>query len=380
MKRFRLSSFLILSILLIYSTNLLSAIKAVQISYIRCKNFKELDKEFSKIKANGYNTVIFRVFNNKGDRIYPFIPKNKILSRSGVYFKTKYCPIVYNILPAIIKLCHKHNLKIVAWLTTRYLDFGKIKLNRRVFKYDFDKNKIVPSKGLSFFNEKNIHFIINIYKDLIKNNIDGILLQDDLKILADEDFNKNAIKKFYRKTGILLSNKNIKSFLYGNVSKRYLIFRNKNLDKWNQFKSEQIDYFLTKLISACRKKNINFFMNINYEALYRPELSMLWYSYNLKSLKSIPITYFTVMLYQKQISKELKLNNKQTFEFIAKLIKNYHHFSNGKKIIFKIQVFDWYTNKLIKKNSIKKLFTFFAKNNIENIAIFPYQKGLTILK
>ncbi len=380
MKTLKLLSLTLLVIFSLFLTNIHAAIKAVQISYINCKNLKDFENELIKIKSNGYNTVIFRVFNNPGDRIYPFILK-KIKNKKGVYFNTSYCPVVFNLLPEVVKLCHKHNLKIIAWLTTRYLDFGNINQNRKVYKFDFDKNKIVPSKGLSFFNEKNIDFIINVYKDLLKNNIDGVLFQDDLKILADEDFNNIALRKYYKETGIKLTPKNIKSFLYSNASKRYYISINKNLTNWNNFKSKQIQYFLKKLISSCNKvKKTEYFMNINYETLNRPELSKLWYSYNLETLEKTPVNFYTVMLYQKQISKELHLNTNETFKYITKLVNNYLKFPDKSKVIFKIQVFDWYKNKPINRNNIDKIFNIFAKNNIKNIAIFPYIKGLTIIK
>ncbi len=381
MKILRLLSLITLLILFPFLINIYANIKAVQISYIECKNLYEFEKELEKIKSDGYNTVIFRVFNNKGDRIYPFIPEKYIKNKVGVYFKTNHYPVVYNLLPEVIKLCHKHNLKIVAWLTTRYLDFNCIDKRRKVFKFDFEKNKIVESKGLSFFNEKNIHLIINIYEDLIKNNIDGILLQDDLKILIDEDFNKNAIEYFYKKTGIKLSNRNIKSFLYKNAAKRYFVKKNKNLEIWNSLKANQINHLINSITTYCNNtKKVLFLMDVTYEALSRPDLSKLWYSYNLQTLQKTSLDYYSVMLYQKQISKELNLNYKETINFIKKLIINYKKLSYKNKFIFKIQVFDWDSNKFIKKNNINKLFTFFAKNNIENTAIFPYKKGLNILK
>ena len=381
MKKLKFYPLIILIFLLIFSVNIFANIKAVQLSYIKCVNYEELNKEFEKIRKKGFNTVIFRVFNNKGDRIYPFIPVKRPKTKAGVYFKTNYAPVVYNILPTISNLCHKNKLKIIAWITTRYLDFGIKNKKRKVLKFDFDKNKIVPSKGLTFFDKNNIKYISNIFSDLLKNNIDGIMLQDDLKILIDEDFNKNAIKYFYNKTGIKLTNKNIKKVLFNNAKKRYLIRGSKNLEIWNNIKSEQIQYFIKKIVLSCKKKkNIDFFMNVNYETLYRPRLSKLWYSYNLETLKKTDINYFVAMLYQKQMKKELHLSEKDTYKLLYKIIKNSSNFADKNRIVYKFQVFDWYTNKNIKKNNLNKLFTFLSNHNIQNIALFPYRKNLTFFK
>ena len=381
MKKLKFYPLITLIFLLIFSVNIFANIKAVQLSYIKCVNYEELNKEFEKIRKKGFNTVIFRVFNNKGDRVYPFIPVKIPKTKAGVYFQTNYAPVVYNILPTITELCHKNKLKIIAWITTRYLDFGIKNKKRKVLKFDFDKNKIVPSKGLTFFDKNNIRYIANIFSDLLKNNIDGIMLQDDLKILIDEDFNKNAIKYFYNKTGIKLTNKNIKKVLFNNAQKRYLIRKNKNLKIWNNIKSEQIQYFVKKIVSFCKKKkNIDVFMNVNYETLYRPGLSKLWYSYNLETLKKTNINYFVAMLYQKQIKRELHLSEKETYKLLYKIIKNSSNFTYKNRIVYKFQVFDWYTNKNIKKINLNKLFTFLSNHNIHNIALFPYRKNLTFFK
>ncbi len=381
MKKLKFYPLITLIFLLIFSVNIFANIKAVQLSYIKCVNYEELNKEFEKIRKKGFNTVIFRVFNNKGDRVYPFIPVKIPKTKAGVYFQTNYAPVVYNILPTITELCHKNKLKIIAWITTRYLDFGIKNKKRKVLKFDFDKNKIVPSKGLTFFDKNNIRYIANIFSDLLKNNIDGIMLQDDLKILIDEDFNKNAIKYFYNKTGIKLTNKNIKKVLFNNAQKRYLIRKNKNLKIWNNIKSEQIQYFVKKIVSFCKKKkNIDVFMNVNYETLYRPGLSKLWYSYNLETLKKTNINYFVAMLYQKQIKRELHLSEKETYKLLYKIIKNSSNFTYKNRIVYKFQVFDWYTNKNIKKINLNKLFTFLSNHNIKNIALFPYKKNLTFFK
>ena len=348
-------------------------------SYINCINLEEFENELVKIKNAGFNSVIFRVFNNKGDRIYPFIPKNLIKNRVGVYFQNPYLPVVYNILPDIIKICHKHGLEIIAWLTTRNLDFNSDK-NLKVKKYDFTRNELIVSRGLSFFLKENIEFIAGIYAALSMYNIDGILFQDDVKILVDEDFNSKALNKFYKLTGIRLTKKNIRNILYNNAKARYMVTTNPNLLIWNQIKSEQINLFLKKVIHTCKSlnKRLKFFMNISYETIYRPELSNLWYSYDLKTLRKTGINYFVVMLYQVQMMKELGLSKAQTYRFLFKIVKNCFKRPIGKKFIFKVQTYDWYKNKILKKNNMNKLFTFFCNNNIENIAVFPYYKNLTL--
>ncbi len=380
MKRLNFFPLVTLLIFLILSVNVSAKIKAVQISYLNCKDLKGFEKELVKIGKAGYNTVIFRVFNNKGDRIYPFA--GKIFNREGVYFKTNYAPLVSNLLPLVARLCHKNNLKIVAWLTTRYLGFSRNRGLTSVLRFDFQKNSFEKGKGLSFFSNKNIKYIADVFADLAAYNIDGILLQDDVKILIDEDFNGPAIKSFKEETGILLNAENVKKILYSNAVARNKVPASKNLEIWNKIKSRQINTLLNTIVDSCkkRKKKLKLFMNVNYETLYRPRLSMLWYSYDFSTLSSVKIDYFVVMLYQRQIMKELHLSEQETDKFIFKVIKSSSKIVSPEKIVYKIQTYDWYTNKLISFNSLNKLFTFFVNNNILNIAIFPYNEELTLFK
>ena len=375
----RLSLLILFLIFFLFSINLYpfnKPVKAVQISYIKVKNFKELEKEFVKIKKKGFNTVIFRVFNNKGDRIYPFIPKNKVKTQCGVYFRSRYVPCVYDCLKKVISLAHKHNLKLIAWMQTRYLDFQKMDRNRYVIRYDFKKGKFTQSRGLSFFNPANFKFILNVYLDLLKYPVDGILFQDDLHILIDEDFNKFALKKFYKKTKIKLTEKNVNRLFYGNAISRKKIFSGKYLKLWQKLKSHQIKKFINFITFNLKtKKDIKIFMNVSYEFLLNSNINQKWFGYKFSDLKNSLIDYFVVMLYQEQIKKELKITNKE-FINILNLIINNTRDKKLNKFIFKIQTYNWYENRIIKHYIIQNLLTFLKRNNIKNIALFPYYKNL----
>ena len=376
--KFRYLKLGIFLIFLIFSINVYSfnlPVRAVQISYIDAKNFNDLKRKLVQIKAHNFNTVIFRVFQNKDDRFYPFIPYRK--ADAGVYFQTKYAPVVYDLLGILCYICHKLNLKIIAWMETRYCDFGlKFPKIRLVYKFDFKTQKFVPSRGLSFFNEKNFYYILHLYYDLLKYPIDGILIQDDAKILIDEDFNYFARKKFFKKYGLKLTKSNVKKLLYGDANSRRNVKQTVVFEKWQKLKSDQLRRFLDFLSFYCKtKKNIKILMNINYEALNRPDLSLKWYSYNLNTLKFLNIDYFSVMLYQEQIKKELGLNNKNLLPFIKNILDTSKNF-NQSKFIFKIQTFNWFTHKMIPVYNIFKLLTFLKENNIKNIAVFPYNKKM----
>src|SRR3989338_5879002 len=48
-----------------------NSINAVQILWMNCRNFDEVEERILKLKKAGVNTIIIRVFQNKNDRFYP---------------------------------------------------------------------------------------------------------------------------------------------------------------------------------------------------------------------------------------------------------------------------------------------------------------------
>src|SRR3989338_10459408 len=76
-------------------------INAVQILWMNCRNFDEVEKSIYKLKMAGVNTLIIRVFQNRYDRFYPFANHKKEV---GVYFNTFYAPVVDDILEKLTEI------------------------------------------------------------------------------------------------------------------------------------------------------------------------------------------------------------------------------------------------------------------------------------
>ena len=73
------------------------------------------------LKEAGVDTLILRVFQNKGDRMYKFVNPHR---EEGVYFKTRDAPVVDDILGKMVEMAHRNGLEIFAWMTTRYATSG----------------------------------------------------------------------------------------------------------------------------------------------------------------------------------------------------------------------------------------------------------------
>ena len=99
-----------------------------------------------ELKNAGVNTIIFRVFQNKGDRGYKFVTARH---EEGVYFKTENAPVVDDILGKVAEMVHRNGLEIFAWMTTRYAQYGlEASPEYRCVKYDFETKKMERARGL----------------------------------------------------------------------------------------------------------------------------------------------------------------------------------------------------------------------------------------
>src|SRR3989337_3384545 len=124
-------------------------IMAVQVALFEGKDYKEVDGEMERLKAAGMDTIILRVFPNTNERFYPFVKSGKLNNESGVYFNTTRSPVIEDILGPVLALAHKKGLKVFAWMTTRYANYGLANKNDLGCKaYDFSTKDIAPCKGL----------------------------------------------------------------------------------------------------------------------------------------------------------------------------------------------------------------------------------------
>ncbi len=176
-----------------------SPMRAVQVMVFEGRTLKEVDRELARLKAAGVDTIILRVFHNKGDRYYHFVSSDE---PSGVYFKTRHAPVVADVLSYVVDIAHKRGVKVFAWMTTRYADYGLTKTQSlRCRGYDVKKRRFVNCKGLDLFNDQALRHIENLYRDLANYDIDGILFQDDLILKYNEGFGKHATSLFMQQRG-----------------------------------------------------------------------------------------------------------------------------------------------------------------------------------
>lgn len=339
-------------------------IKAIQV-FVLPPTIEEIERAFAMWSESGVNTIILRCFHNEGDRYHSAI---KSPLKEGVYFKTSSAPVISDVLSTVIPIAKRHNLRVFAWMTTRYADYGADNLER-VIAYSFEKSSFLPTKGLNIFSPSVQNHILSLFRSLASYPIDGILLQDDLFFRYNEGFNRSTISLFKTETGLEAT----PELFFIKKGKKHLY--TEAFWQWRSWKSKKLAEFVAKIRDEVKKvnPNIQLAVNLTYEAVSNPKGALAWLAHDFSLFKNAA-DYFSLMAYHRQIMDELSLDLKEVKKYIAAMVTQCLSElpSSPQRFLFKLQVKDWRTNVPIDDREIRDVF--YSAKGIErlSLALVPY--------
>jgi len=370
-------------------------INAVQILWMNCRNFDEVEKSIYKLKMAGVNTLIIRVFQNRYDRFYPFAnppsppfttsppPPSEGGDRgevkggmggSGVYFNTSYAPVIDDILGKLVEIAHRNNIKIFAWMTTR--DSSWLIEEHPDFLesiYDFKNGAIVKGEKLNIFNPEVIERLKGVYRDLARYDIDGILFQDDLVLRHTEGYSNEARSLFKRDTGISADPATMYKNIYQKDGRYYVSSYTPFFWKWSEWKSKRLSHTASEIMSAAKEVNpdLKFAINLYYETVSSPRDALAWLSQNIDELINHKFDYYAVMAYHRQMKRELGFSDKKIYEMLSMMTDSIIDKVGTSKILMKVQVMDWDTKASIPEDEIEMVSKFIKKGGDVNMSFVP---------
>ncbi|MBI3599273.1 MAG: family 10 glycosylhydrolase [Nitrospinae bacterium] len=373
-----------------------SRINAAQILWMGCKNYTEAEDSILKLKAAGVNTLIFRVFHNRYDRVYgfanpptpPFTTSPSPPSKGGdtgevkggkggvgVYFNTSYAPVVDDILGKLTEIAHKNDLKIFAFMTTRKSDW-LIENNPEFLEsvYDFKNEAIVKGESLNIFNPEVIERLKGVYRDLARYDIDGILFQDDLILRHTEGYSSEARSLFLRDTGFKANPIGMYNGVYQKNGKYLVSSYTPLFWEWSGWKSRKLSRLASELMSAVREVNPNlkFAINLYYETLTSPRNALAWLSQDIDEMMKYKFDYYAVMAYHRQMKKEMGFPDERIYEILNDMTANItNKIAAPEKILMKVQVIAWDTRISIPEDEIERVSRFIKKGGDVNMSFVP---------
>jgi len=351
----------------------------VQASYLEGKTLEEVEKRMKGLKNAGVDTVILRVFQNRGDRPYPFVTGKR---EEGVYFKTEFAPVVDDVLGKLTEIVHRNGLEIFAWMTTRYANYGlEGSPEYRCAKYNFETKKMEMARGFNLYHPDVLNRLENLFRDLGRYPIDGILFQDDLILRHDEDFSPEASKAFLKEFGYSPDPGIFYVDPYRSDSGKYYV--KGYTDRfwvWANWKNRWLMNVAKRLMEASRESNPNlqFAINLYFESVLNDLNGLAWFSQTLSGALRNNFDYYAVMAYHRQAMKDRNIEAGEAIGLMAEATrKATEGVGDPSKVLMKVWILDWKNNGAISSNlapkkEIEDTLTAILNRGKVSLAFVPY--------
>lgn len=345
-----------------------------QVFYFDGKDLEEVEKRIKELKNAGIDTLILRVFQIKGDRIYKFV---KPRHEEGVYFKTEYAPVVEYMLGKIAEIAHRNGIDLFAWITTRYSDFGLGgHPEYRCKSYNFETKKMEVGRGFNLFHPDVLKRLEGLFRDLSRYPIDGILFQDDLILRHNEDFSIEANKAFLKEFGFTPH----PDIFYidphkSDSGKYYVKAYTDRFWTWANWKNRWLMDVAKRLMTTARESNPNlgFGINLYYETVLNHSNAVAWFSQSLSAAMENDFDYYAIMAYHRQTMKELHMEKKKAFDLMAEVSqKAVKSVGDSFKVLMKVQILDWKDYEVIPQKEVEEILSGILEQRDVSLAFVPY--------
>ncbi len=355
----RLMLFFLLAILFVPSSNFSADLPAqpekliaVQVLVLPDTTPEGIRSFIRPFRDAGFDTVILRAFQLPRDRRHGAPLDHKIdgggSALTGVYFPTTMAPVITDLITPFVEACREEGVRPFAWMVTRDARFGNRTLPSEV-AFHPDSGTLNPTPRLDVFHPDAQEYLAGLFADLARTGVDGILLQDDLSSRMVEGFTEGNMDR-YRTA----SRDVVPPFLYleqviADDGRSYLKTK-PGFDRWITWKTEGLISLARTLQDSAAQVSpgISLVMNQMYETVTDPDNGRLWLSQDLESSLSKGPSYAAVMLYHRQMQKELDLDASGTRLLInnslADLKEDIEHRS---RVVLKFQTRDWDTGSTV---------------------------------
>jgi biofilm PGA synthesis lipoprotein PgaB len=206
--------------------------------------------------------------------------------------------------------------------------------------------------------------------------VDGILFQDDLIMYRQEDLGARAVAAFEREMGKSLDPEDLFQGVFKDHQGRWCVSHySDTFWLWACWKNQRLLQLAGKLIESVKAvdPHIEIAMNFMYESVTAPRNALAWMSQSLTEAARLPIDYYAIMAYHRQIRKELQLSEAAAYEKISTMTERLLNLMDDPhKILMKVQMTDWKTRKQIPTYEADKVFEKINGHGKVSLAFIPY--------
>jgi uncharacterized lipoprotein YddW (UPF0748 family) len=337
---------------------------------------EEVEKEVKALKEAGVDTLILRVFQNKGGRVFRFVtPRHE----EGVYFNTQHALIVDDILGKMTEIAHRNGLDLFAWITTRYANYGLDGASEyRCKSYNFETKKIELARGFNLFHPYVLRRLEGLFRDLGRYPIDGILFQDDLILKHNEDFSAEANQAFLKELGFSPHPTLFYIDPFKSTNAKYYVKAYTNqFWSWANWKNRWLMRVAERLMEAARESNPNlkFGINLYCETVVNSSNAVAWFSQTFSEALEKNFDYYALMTYHRQTMKEQNMEESKAMELMAEVAERAVRLvGDPSKVLMKIQLLDWKNDEVVPQKEVEEILAGILNRGKVSLAFVPYMR------
>jgi hypothetical protein len=279
-----------------------------------------------RLQAAGLAKAILRVFSDD--------EKN-----GGLYFNSGMFSLVR---PALDQWAGEYSGKQVAlwaWMGARkFVWLGDAGLLDR--EWSARETRSIPK--LDLFNPQALELIVKLFGQLARQQVKGILIQDDLTLLRNEGLSIWGRASFSRASGLAAD------------PRRMLAKGSAHNLAWEDLKVRRVAETLSRIVAACRAANaaVEIGLNVHYEAPLTAERARSWYAFDAQAAGESGVDLFYLMAYHRQIRTEMKLAEGDNRLYFRRMLEAALKLW-GPRLVVKLQVRDWQNSEPIPFEELK---------------------------
>ncbi|MGE5855477.1 MAG: poly-beta-1,6-N-acetyl-D-glucosamine N-deacetylase PgaB [Syntrophaceae bacterium] len=308
---------------------------------------KNLGLLLDRLVRMGVNTVFLQGFCDLG----------ATGNVKSLYFANSVLPVEMDFLSHAVNRIRSREMKVFVWMPVLAYELPDPVLNEalKVREWKGGKPEVTSSwyRRLSPFDPRSLEATRKIFADLAARvQFDGILIQDDAYLAETEDFHPAAVEAFRRRYGVAPDPGKLEA--------------DKELNaKWVAFKTEALDRHVGEIVKTVRiyRPGAAVARNIYSSVVTNPDATT-WFAQDFKSyLKTYD--YTVVMAYAAMEGK------KDSRKWYRELFEAAGGRENAARVVFKLQAYDWKTEKWVSDQAMKDDLTFLLALGARHVAYYP---------
>jgi hypothetical protein len=264
----------------------------LEISYPNAKSLEELNNYFERIRESGIRSIQINIVQFLGEPVFLFAnPKQG----EGYYFSNSNNLIVDDLLSMITKVAHSNDLKVFASFPLRHHPrLGESSVFLMDESWNAFQNKTTSNSKLDLLNPASKTYLINLVKELLQLDIDGIVLKDDFTYERNEGFSLIARNRYLTETGQPISFNTLFVPLGSKASGDYELLTGDEFQNVALWRTREITQLLWDLVDYINLNRNDFFVGLEVtpEMLLEQFDPLKWYSTGLHYLKDLNVDSF----------------------------------------------------------------------------------------